>query len=137
MPDGTSGRARAINNGGVIAGDIEASGGRYAVTWDAKSPFAVPVALATPKGRESHVAAINEKGLVVGSISIDDTYHAVVWDANHPTAPPKFLATPEGSECFACNINAAGQVVGCISGKKGGPVLWDANDPSTAQTWRS
>lgn len=102
--------ARAINDSGVVVGEIENTlqGGRHAALWGDD----VTRDLGTLGGSYSTANDINEAGTVVGEAALSDfgfEIHAFIWSDG---TTMRDLGTLGGSHSNALFINERGQVVG-------------------------
>ena len=105
---GSDGTARAINNGGVIAGWSSTAGNasQHAVVWTGGDILD----LGTLGGLSSAAYAINSAGHAVGRADLSNmsAYHATLWNGTNAID----LGTLNGSNSEALGINDSGQAVG-------------------------
>ncbi len=130
-------QAVALNETGVVAGNVTRDGVSRAATW-AKGRLRV---LRLPAGATSAVASdLNDSGLVGGTAIIDGRGHAVIWEGGRPTLlpepPPLLEGDPVDSQVTA--VNDRGDVVGSVYREPLGwrAISWPADQTSTSSRAR-
>jgi probable HAF family extracellular repeat protein len=123
---GFAGEARAINNAGQVAGNINENDRSRAVIWNGTTA----TVLGTLGAISSEANGINNAGQVVGGLKLGAD-RAVLWNGTTP-----ILLNTVGFTSVAYGINNVGQVVGraAIGGATGYAVLWTGSAETNLNT---